>query len=118
MCHVRECLLIRVLINRCNPDHPLLANDSHHDLDGRKDEHGVGALDVGVRDEGTEEGEETYGPKEIRRGGGGVLDSHVHRPMQVAHQIQYQGYVCYVCHHNKNCKHGERHVLTIMVLDF
>ena len=92
--------------------------ETHHDLDGRKDEDRVEALQVGVRDEGTEEGEETNGPKEIRGGGGGVLDPHVHRPMQVAHQIQYQGYVCYVCHHNKNCKHGERHVLTIMVLDF
>lgn len=81
-----------------------MVQDACQNFDGSKDEDGVEALDVGVGDEGAEEGEDTDCTVEVGGGGGGIGDAHVHCAMQVAHYVQHSGNVPHVGHHNQDCK--------------
>lgn len=76
----------------------------HQNLDRGEYEDSVEARDVGVGDEGAEEGEDTDCAEEVGGSGGGVGDVHVHLPMQVAHHVQQHRDVSNVCHHNQDCK--------------
>lgn len=73
-------------------------------LDGSEYEDSVEALDVGVGDESTKEGEDTDCTEEVCGSGGGVGDAHMHLAMQVAHYVQQHRDVPDVCHHNQDCK--------------
>jgi hypothetical protein len=76
---------------------------TRQNLDGGEDEDGVEAFDVGVGDESTKQGEDADCSIQVGGGGGGVGDAHVHRAMQVAHDVQQHRDVSNVCHHNKDC---------------
>ena len=61
---------------------------TYQNLDGGEDEDGVEAVDVGVWEESTEQGEDADCSIQVGGGGGGVGDAHVHRAVQVAHHVQ------------------------------